>query len=130
MEKAFKTAKDIADIPVVLVDGLTSVRQAVNIMKERNIEVLIIDKRNDEDAHGILVLSDIIRNVVSQNKSLDEVSVYEIMRKPVVAIPHYLNAKYVPRFLSNLGMFNAPVDENGTFVGIVSLKNYLMHHYE
>lgn len=130
MATNIKTAKDIADIPVILVDGLISARDAVNLMKERNVEVLIIEKRNDEDAYGILVLHDIIRGVVAQHKSLDEVSVYEIMRKPVVTIPHYLNVKYVSRFLANLGLNFAPVDENGTYVGIVSLKNYLMNHYE
>lgn len=130
MENNFKTAKDVADIPVVLIDGLISVKEAVKIMKENNTEVLIIEKRNDEDAHGILVLTDIIRGVLSQNKSLEEVSVYEIMRKPIVTIPHYLNVKYVPRFLSNLGLFFAPVDENGKYVGIISLKNFLMNHYE
>ncbi len=130
MATNYKTAKEIADIPVILVDGLISARDAVNIMKEKNIEVLIIEKRNDEDAYGILVLHDIIRGVVAQNKSLDEVSVYEIMRKPVVTIPHYLNVKYVSRFLANLGLNFAPVDENGHYVGVISLKNYLMNHYE
>jgi CBS domain-containing protein len=130
MATNFKTAKDIADIPVILVDGLISARDAVNIMKEKNVEVLIIEKRNDEDAFGILVLHDIIRGVVAQNKSLDEVSVYEIMRKPVVTIPDYLNVKYVSRFLANLGLNFAPVDENGHYVGVISLKNFLMNHYE
>lgn len=130
MATNYKTAKEIADIPVVLVDGLISASEAVSIMKENKIEVLIIEKRNDEDAYGIVVLHDIIRGVLAQNKTLEEVSVYEIMRKPVVSIPHYLNVKYVSRFLVNLGLNFAPVDENGTYVGIVSLKNYLMNHYE
>jgi signal-transduction protein with cAMP-binding, CBS, and nucleotidyltransferase domain len=130
METNSKTAKDVADIPVILVDGLISAREAVEIMKEKNVEVLIIEKRNDDDAYGIVVLHDIIRGVVAQNKTLDEVSVYEIMRKPVVAIPHYLNKRYVSRFLVNLGLNFAPVDENGTFTGVISLKNFLMNHYD
>lgn len=130
MAATYKTAKDIADIPIVLVDGLISAREAVNLMKENNIEVLIIEKRNDEDAYGILVLHDIIRGVLAKSKTLDEVSVYEIMRKPVVSIPHYLNAKYVSRFLVNLGLNFAPVDDNGEFIGVISLKNFLMNHYE
>lgn len=130
MSTNFKNAKDVADIPVVFVDGLISAREAVKIMKEQQIEVLIIEKRSNEDAHGILVLSDIVRGVLAQNRSLEEVSVYEIMRKPVVTIPHYLNAKYVPKFLSNLGLFFAPVDENGKYVGVISLKSFLMNHYE
>jgi predicted transcriptional regulator len=130
MAANFKTAKEIADIPVIIVDGLISAREAVQMMKEKNVEVLIIEKRNDEDAYGILVLHDIIRGVVAQSKTLDEVSVYEIMRKPVVSIPHYLNVKYVSRFLVNLGLNFAPVDDNGKFVGVISLKNFLMNHYE
>lgn len=121
----FKTAKDIASDRLFYIDGLASVKEAVEIMKKNDVEALIIEKRNERDANGIIVLSDIIRGVVIPDKKLDEVSVYELMKKPVISIPASMNERYVPRFLANINLNYAPVEENGQYVGMVSLKRYL-----
>lgn len=121
----FKTAKDIASDRLFYIDGLASVKEAVEMMKKNDVEALIIEKRNERDANGIIVLSDIIRGVVIPDKKLDEVSVYELMKKPVISIPASMNERYVPRFLANINLNYAPVEENGQYVGMVSLKRYL-----
>jgi predicted transcriptional regulator len=123
----YTTAKDIAFEKVHYVDGLASIKEAVKIMKDNNVEALVIQKRNEPDANGIIVLSDIIKGVINLDKKLHEVSVYELMRKPVISIPASMNERYVPRFLSNAGISLAPVEENGEYVGIVSLKTYLFN---
>ena len=123
----YTTAKDIAVDKVVYIDGLASVKEAVKMMKENDVEALIIQKRNERDANGIIVLSDIIKGVVIPDKRLEEVSVYELMKKPVISIPASMNERYVPRFLSNIGLNIAPVEENGVYVGVISLKKYLFN---
>lgn len=121
----YKTAKEIASDKLYYIDGLATVKQAVEMMKKNDVEALIIEKRNERDANGIIVLSDIIRGVVIPDKKLDEVSVYELMKKPVISIPASMNERYVPRFLANINLNYAPVEENGQYVGMVSLKRYL-----
>jgi signal-transduction protein with cAMP-binding, CBS, and nucleotidyltransferase domain len=88
---------------------------------------LVIAKRNDWDANGILVVSDIIRGVIIPDKKLDEVSVYEIMSKPVISIPASLNARYVSRLLINAKISVAPVEENGQYIGIINLRDFLFN---
>ncbi|MFZ1750010.1 MAG: CBS domain-containing protein [Saprospiraceae bacterium] len=126
----YLTAKDIATNTLYYIDGLASVKQAITMMKTHNIDALIIAKRDEKDANGIIVISDIIRGVIILDKSPDEVSVYEIMRKPAISIPSTLNSKYVPRLLVNAKIGVAPVEENGTYVGMISLKNYLFNTYD
>lgn len=121
----YKTAKDIASDKLFYIDGLASIKEAVKMMKANDVEALIIQKRNDRDANGIIVLSDIIKGVIIPDKKLEEVSVYELMKKPVISIPATMNERYVPRFLSNAGLSIAPVEENGNYIGIVSLKRCL-----
>jgi signal-transduction protein with cAMP-binding, CBS, and nucleotidyltransferase domain len=121
----YKTAKEIGSDKLYYIDGLATVKQAVEMMKKNDVEALIIEKRNERDANGIIVLSDIIRGVVIPDKKLDEVSVYELMKKPVISIPASMNERYVPRFLANINLNYAPVEENGQYVGMVSLKRYL-----
>ncbi len=123
--EAYKTAKDIASDQLFYIDGLASIRQAIEKMKKNKVHVLIIQKRNEADANGIVTISDIIRGVIIPNKTLDEVSVYEIMTKPVISIPSHLNIKYVPRLMYNANIKFAPVEENGKYIGMIDYSYFL-----
>ena len=48
---------------------------------------LIVKKRNDEDAFGIVRVRDLISGVIIPDRTSLEVNVYEIMVKPVITIP-------------------------------------------
>ena len=94
-------------------------------MKDKNVQALIIQKRNNADANGIITVNDIIKGVIITNKTLDEVSVYEIMTKPVFSISAHLNVKYVPRLMNNYNIKIAPVEENGKYIGIIDYTQFL-----
>jgi signal-transduction protein with cAMP-binding, CBS, and nucleotidyltransferase domain len=121
----YKNAKDIASKGLYYIDGLSSAREAIEKMKQHGVDTLIIKKRNEQDANGILVVADIVRGVILPDLNLDEVSVYEIMSKPVISVPATLNARYVPRLLAKAKINVAPVEENGNYIGIVHLRDIL-----
>ncbi len=121
----FKKAKEIASNKLFFIDGLASVRDAVQLMKKNNVRALIIQKRSNADTNGIVTVNDIIKGVIIQNKTLDEVSVYEIMTKPVFSISAHLNVKYVPRLMYNYNIQIAPVEENGEYIGIIDYTQFL-----
>lgn len=123
--ETFKKLKEIASDKLFFIDGLASVRDAVQLMKDKNVQALIIQKRNNADANGIITVNDIIKGVIITNKTLDEVSVYEIMTKPVFSISAHLNVKYVPRLMNNYNIKIAPVEENGKYIGIIDYTQFL-----
>jgi signal-transduction protein with cAMP-binding, CBS, and nucleotidyltransferase domain len=123
--ETFKKAKEIASDKLFFIDGLASIRDAVQLMKENNVNALIIKKRNNADANGIITVNDIIKGVIIPDKTLDEVSVYEIMTKPVFSISAHLNVKYVPRLMYNYNVRIAPVEENGEYIGIIDYTQFL-----
>ena len=123
--ETYKIAKDIALDKLYYIDGLASIRDAIQLMKDKGVRVLIIQKRNDADANGIITIKDIISKVIIPNRTFEEVSVYEIMTKPVLSIPSHLNVKYVPRLMYNSKIRNAPVEENGKYIGIIDYSQFL-----
>jgi signal-transduction protein with cAMP-binding, CBS, and nucleotidyltransferase domain len=125
-----KTAKDIASEKLFYIDGLATAKDALLMMKSNQVEALIIEKRNERDANGIIVVSDIIRNVIVPDRKLEEVSVYEIMTKPLISIPSHLNVRYVPRLLLNARISIAPVEENGRYIGMIALKDILFNCFD
>jgi signal-transduction protein with cAMP-binding, CBS, and nucleotidyltransferase domain len=128
--ETFKKAKEIASDKLFFIDGLASVRDAVQLMKEKNVQALIIKKRNNADANGIVTVNDIIKGVIIPNKTPDEVSVYEIMTKPVFSISAHLNVKYVPRLMYNYNIRIAPVEENGEYIGIIDYTQFLFAEFQ
>ncbi len=123
--ESFQKAKDIASNKLFFIDGLASIRDAVQLMKDKNVQALIIQKRSNADANGIITVHDIIKGVIIPNKTLEEVSVYEIMTKPVFAISAHLNVKYVPRLMYNYNVRIAPVEENGVYIGLIDYTQFL-----
>ena len=123
----YKTAKDIASNKLFYIDGLATAKDAIAMMKEKEVDYLIIQKRNEGDANGILVMSDIIKGVINKDLKPEEVSVYEIMSKPLISIPSTLNTKYIPRLLFNAKINVAPVEQNGEYIGIVHLRDFLFN---
>lgn len=121
--ETYKTAKDIASDTLYYIDGLATVREAIEIMREKKVDYLFIKKRNEQDANGIVLISDIIREVVVKDLKAEEVNVYEIMTKPALSIPSTLNSKYASRLLLNSKINVAPVEENGTYIGVIHLRD-------
>ena len=53
-------AAEIMTTEVAKIKGSETVAKAVQLMREKNIRTLIVDRRHDEDAYGIITETDIV----------------------------------------------------------------------
>ena len=113
--------KDVMYSYVVNIHGITKVSDALNIMKDENIQTVLVKPRNDEDVYGLITLRDIATKVIAAGKRLEDVHAYEIMSKPVLMVDTNMPVNYAARYLTNFNVSWAPVMENGELVGMVSL---------
>jgi signal-transduction protein with cAMP-binding, CBS, and nucleotidyltransferase domain len=111
---------------VVYVDGMATAKEAVELMRQEKVEALIVKKRHSQDAFGIVVMKDFIRGVIVPDRTSEEVNVYEIMTKPVISVPADMDVRYVARLLIRAGLRIAPVEENGEYVGMISLSTLIL----
>ena len=111
---------------VVLIDGMATAREAVVIMRNEKADALIVKKRHPKDAYGIVVVNDFIKGVIIPDKTSEEVNVFEIMTKPVISVPASMDVRYVANLLMKIGLRIAPVEENGEFIGMVSLSDLIL----
>jgi signal-transduction protein with cAMP-binding, CBS, and nucleotidyltransferase domain len=84
-----------------------------------------VKKRHDDDVYGLIAIQDIIKEVVIPGKSPDQVNVFEIMTKPVISVPGYMDVRYVTKLLVMSNIRRAPVEENGEFMGMISLNSLI-----
>jgi CBS domain-containing protein len=113
-------------VQVDMVDGLTSVADALRQMKHVETKCLIVHKRHEDDEYGIVLISDIAREVLAKDRSPDRVNVYEIMSKPVVSVDPGMDIRYCARMFDKFGLSRAPVVDNSSIVGIVSYTDMVL----
>jgi len=109
-----------------MVDGLTTVAEALKTMKKEGTKTLIVNKRHETDEYGIVLLSDIAKGVLARDKSPSRVNVYEVMSKPVISIDPNMDIRYCARLFDRFGLSRAPVIENGRIIGIVSYTDMVL----
>lgn len=109
------------------IDGLATVADAVMLMKRRRVSSLVVNRRNEDDELGLVVVADIARGVIADNRAPERVNVYEVMSKPLLTLPEEMLAKYAVRLLTRFELSRAVViDHDRNAVGIVTLRDLIM----
>jgi predicted transcriptional regulator len=103
----------------LVMPGLATVGDAILALKRDDSTVLIVEKRDENDEYGIVLLSDIAKKVLAKDRSPYRVNVYEIMSKPVISIAPEMDVRYCARLFEQFGLSQAPVVEQGKIVGVV-----------
>jgi CBS domain-containing protein len=116
-------ARDIMTTEVVTVDGSATVAEAVRLMKEKGVRALIVERRSDDDAYGIVTQRDIVYSVMAERKDPTKVKVHEVMTKPLVVVNPNLDAVYVARLMAQKGLSRAPVIYEQKLQGVVSVTD-------
>ncbi|RXJ73993.1 CBS domain-containing protein [Veronia nyctiphanis] len=110
----------------VLVEGMTTVEDAIRIAREKEVKALIVNKRDENDEYGLVLMNDIAKKVLAKDKSPSRVNVYEIMTKPALSVVPDMQVKYCARLFERFGISRAPVIDNGEILGMVSYNTIVM----
>ena len=115
---------DIMTEEVVTIRGSATVATAVKLMKEKGLRALIVARRHDQDAYGIVTETDIVRKVVAFGRDPKKMRVWEIMTKPCIVVNPDLGVEYAARLFINTGIRCAPVIKD-ELLGIISFTDIL-----
>ena len=118
--------RDIMRPTFTEVEGLATVQEALDLMRANETRVLIVKKRTDLDEYGIVLLSDIAKEVLAKDRAPDRVNVYEIMSKPVVGVDPHMDIRYCARLFARFGISVMPVLEDEKVIGIVSYEELVL----
>jgi predicted transcriptional regulator len=109
-----------------MIDGKMTVSDALKTMQHVDTKSLIVDKRHDDDEYGMVLLSDIAKQVLARDRAPTRVNIYEIMSKPVISVPPDMDIRYCARLFEQFGLSRAPVIEHGKVIGIVSFTDMVL----
>ncbi|MGS0682799.1 CBS domain-containing protein [Shewanella sp. 125m-7] len=117
---------DVMSQDYAMVDGLQTVAEAIEHAVKNKVNVLFVNKRHDDDEFGMVLMSDIAKKVLAQDRSPERVNVYEVMVKPVLTVPGKMDVRYSARLFDRFGITKAPVIENGKIAGLVSYHDLVL----
>ena len=119
-ERTGITVREVMRESVTEVDGGINVMEAMRVMKRVGATCLVVSKRHEHDEYGMLLFSDIAKQVIARDRAPERVNVYEIMAKPVIAVRPDMSLRYCARLFERFGISHALVIEDEEVVGIVS----------
>ena len=117
---------DVMTNKFVLAHGLTTVSEALQIMREKDVNFLIVDRRDKTDEYGIMLASDIAKKVLAKDRSPDRINIYELMSKPVLFVRPGMDIRYCARFFDRFEISTSPVISKGQIVGVVSYNDLVL----
>lgn len=125
-ENQLVKVRDVMKPHFDMVDGMDTVATALEKMLHVETKSLIVKKRHPDDEFGLVMLSDIARQVLAIDRAPERVNIYEIMTKPALTVSPNMDIRYCARIFSRFDLSRAPVVEHGEVVGIVSYTDMVL----
>ena len=126
-KKELIRVRDVMKPDYDMIDGKLTVADALRAMRHVETKTLIVEKRDEDDEYGVVLISDIAKQVLAKDRSPERVNIYEIMSKPVITVRPEMDIRYCARLFEQFGLSRAPVIAGGRIVGIISFTDMVLH---
>ena len=120
------SVRDVMKREFHVIDGKATIYEALEMMKEFRTSVLVVNRRNEEDEYGILLVSGIARKVLAKERSCKRVNVYEVMVKPAVYVEPEMDIRYCSRLFARFDLVRALVVDQNKVVGTISPNSLVL----
>jgi len=111
---------------VAIVDGKMTVMEALTKMKHVETKSLIVEKRNIDDEYGMVLLSDIAKDVLAKDRSPERIKIFENRSKPASNVDPNMDMRYCARLFERYGLARAPGIENKQVSGVISFTDMVL----
>ena len=126
-ERKIIRVRDVMKSEFDMVEGMDTVETVLRNSKHPETKCFIVNIRHEDDEYGIVLLSDIAKQVLAKDKSPERINIYEIMTKPVISVDPDMDIRYCTRLFENFGLSRAPVIDGKKVAGIVGYTDIVIH---
>ncbi len=124
--KPIVRVRDVMKSDFDMVDGMSTVAEALVNFKHIECKCFIVNRRHKDDEYGIVLLADIAKKVLAKDKSPERMNVYEIMTKPIFSVDPDMDIRYCSRLFEKLGQSRVPVVKDRQIIGIVGYTDIVL----
>mgnify|MGYP001206684910 CR=1 FL=1 len=121
------SVKDWMKDLVVYIDPDNNVCEALEKMRHRYINSLIVNKTETNPEYGIITSIDIVDKIVAQQRDPSKTKVREIMNSPVISVKTSMSLSECAAKMKEARIHHLPVvNDHGDIVGLISSTDFLI----
>ena len=110
---------------LVIISPMATVREAISLMKEHKVRSVIVNKRVDAGAYGLVTFKNILQSIVAEDGDIDLLNVYDIAATPAVSVSAKLDVKYAARMMVRSSIKRLLVIDNNELQGILTMTDII-----
>lgn len=122
-EHSRKCVDDIMIKDVITISPLATLREAMLKMRQHTVKSLVVEKRHESDAWGILTYTTVLRTIIQEDGDVDLVNVYDIATKPAMSVPRQLEVRHAVNMMINFNIKRLIVSSNNQLEGILTMND-------
>jgi CBS domain-containing protein len=112
--------RDVMKSDYGTINGNATIRDALEEMNRLETALLVVNKRDENDEYGLLMVSDIARKVLAKDRATSRVNIYEVMTKPAVCVDPDMDIRYCSRLMSKFNLTRVLVVKDNELLGTVN----------
>ena len=119
------TVKDVMVPEVVTISPYSTLREALSMMKERQVKSLVVERQHTHDAYGMLSYRELLDTVVAQDGDVDLLNVYDAATIPAITVNEDLSVRQAAALMSRYHLSRLVVVESNQLVGLLAMNDIL-----
>lgn len=112
---------------VTTIKPYATLKEALQLMKERQLKALVVDKNSPSDAYGIITNTQILRAILAEEGDIELINVYDVYKKPAFSVSAKIDVKFAAKTMIENNIKRVVVTDNNELKGILSLTD--LTHY-
>jgi CBS domain-containing protein len=110
---------------LVIIAPMSTVREAISLMKIHKVRSVIVDKNTDDGAYGLVTFKNILQSIVAEDGDIDLLNVYDIASTPAFSVSAKLDVKYAARMMVQNSIKRLLVLDNNELQGILTMTDII-----
>jgi signal-transduction protein with cAMP-binding, CBS, and nucleotidyltransferase domain len=117
--------KDVMIHDVVTISPFATIREALGVLKSKNIKSLVVDKQSEHDSYGIITFTNILKTVIAEDGDIDLLNVYDVCAKPALTVGQSLGLKHVAALMVQQHVKRLVVVNDNDLVGFITMNDIM-----
>jgi CBS domain-containing protein len=119
------TVQDVMVAEVITISPYATLREALSIMRTRQVKSLVVERQHAHDAYGLLSYSELLRAIVAEEGDVDLLNVYDAAVKPAVTVGEDLSVNQAAALMTRFHLNRLVVVRGNELIGLLAMNDIL-----
>ena len=119
--------EDVMKKEVTTIKAHATLKEALQLMKQKGLKSLVVDKNSPSDAYGIITNSQILETILVEEGDIELLNVFDVYKKPAFFVSSKIDVKYAAKTMLEHNIKRVVVTDNNELRGVLSITD--LSHY-